>query len=329
MPSVPELNPQDVGTPVPVTPKCPRRHSRIYDYIVGGVENEWFYRASTYCDFLPGKLAQKCKARLNFCRNSIVVRTDIAGGEPSRWLPLGEGRTSGSDEPMERRADVLRAGEERVILGIGRAGHLQEKGVPIVLDLPAVGSHLQDHTGVPLTYQDPLSDSLPRPALESWCRRGCSTMSPASSRTTPRSSTRQVPLNSPDIEFVALANVTDADIPGEGISRRSSGPSLRTPCGPRCASPRGTSERSDRAGERERRADRPLHPGESAGQLPLHVDVPMGVKADGARPSVVNTELKVHGMRGLRVCGTSTFPDILGTHTMAAAAVVAEKCAQT
>lgn len=53
----------------------------------------------------------------------------------------------------------------------------------------------------------------------------------------------------------------------------------------------------------------------------------MGLQTYGARPSVVDTELKVHGVKGLRVCDASVFPEIIGSHTMAPAVMVAEKCA--
>ena len=53
----------------------------------------------------------------------------------------------------------------------------------------------------------------------------------------------------------------------------------------------------------------------------------MGTEAYGSRPSVVNTELKVHGVRGLRVCDASVFPEIICSHTMAPSVMVAEKCA--
>jgi len=48
---------------------------------------------------------------------------------------------------------------------------------------------------------------------------------------------------------------------------------------------------------------------------------------DDPHPGVVDGELKVHGIDGLRICDTSIFPDITSAHTMAPAVVVAEKCA--
>jgi choline dehydrogenase-like flavoprotein len=43
------------------------------------------------------------------------------------------------------------------------------------------------------------------------------------------------------------------------------------------------------------------------------------------QPGVVDDELRVHGIDGLRVCDTSIFPEIVSVHTMAPAVVVAEK----
>ncbi|EJF60335.1 alcohol oxidase [Dichomitus squalens LYAD-421 SS1] len=53
----------------------------------------------------------------------------------------------------------------------------------------------------------------------------------------------------------------------------------------------------------------------------------MGQETHGSQESVVDAELKVHGVQGLRVCDASVFPEIIGSHTMAPAVVVAEKCA--
>ena len=49
---------------------------------------------------------------------------------------------------------------------------------------------------------------------------------------------------------------------------------------------------------------------------------------DDPNPGVVDDELRVHGIEGLRIADTSIFPDIVSVHTMAGAVVVAEKCAQ-
>ncbi len=48
---------------------------------------------------------------------------------------------------------------------------------------------------------------------------------------------------------------------------------------------------------------------------------------DAESPGVVDDELKVHGVDGLRVCDTSVSPDIIAAHPMALAVVMAEKCA--
>ncbi|KAK7691578.1 hypothetical protein QCA50_004977 [Cerrena zonata] len=49
--------------------------------------------------------------------------------------------------------------------------------------------------------------------------------------------------------------------------------------------------------------------------------------APEAEGGVVDDELCVHGIRGLRVADASIFPNILGTHLMAPTVAVAEKCA--
>ncbi|GJJ15004.1 hypothetical protein Clacol_009276 [Clathrus columnatus] len=48
---------------------------------------------------------------------------------------------------------------------------------------------------------------------------------------------------------------------------------------------------------------------------------------DDPLPGVVDDELKVHGIDGLRIADASIFPNVLATHLQAAVVAVAEKCA--
>ncbi|TGO92003.1 hypothetical protein BPOR_0012g00020 [Botrytis porri] len=53
----------------------------------------------------------------------------------------------------------------------------------------------------------------------------------------------------------------------------------------------------------------------------------MAPEHDSKAPGVVDDELKVYGVKSLRVCGTSIFPQIVSGHLQAPAVMVAEKCA--
>lgn len=53
----------------------------------------------------------------------------------------------------------------------------------------------------------------------------------------------------------------------------------------------------------------------------------MGSENDEEAPGVVDGELRVHGVRGVRIADTSVFPRIVSHHPMAPAVMVAERCA--
>jgi choline dehydrogenase-like flavoprotein len=48
----------------------------------------------------------------------------------------------------------------------------------------------------------------------------------------------------------------------------------------------------------------------------------------GEIPGVVDDELRVHGVSGLRVCDASVFPQIISSHLQAPTVMVAERCAE-
>jgi choline dehydrogenase len=53
----------------------------------------------------------------------------------------------------------------------------------------------------------------------------------------------------------------------------------------------------------------------------------MGTPTDSA-PAVVDEQLKVYGVEGLRIADASVFPTSPAAHLQAPAVVVAEKCAE-
>ncbi|OJT12267.1 L-sorbose 1-dehydrogenase [Trametes pubescens] len=238
------------------------------------IEDKSFRRASTYHAFLPGSLAQDSKARLKICTNTIVMRLDLAdedGIVRARGVHIAAANPRKADltyYAKARREVVLSAGAlgspqilmlmwsapcmrlrgkpELEYSCIGPRDHLEEKNVPVVLDMPAVESHLQDHIGVPLTYEVPMSDSLHQlennifsalKAALTYVVTGRGLFSSPFQSITSLIPTRlldghahrvvapepsvldaSVPANRPDLELMPLANnCTDADIPGKGV----------------------------------------------------------------------------------------------------------------
>ncbi|EIW56999.1 alcohol oxidase [Trametes versicolor FP-101664 SS1] len=371
------------------------------------IQDKGFRRASTYHAFLPGNLAQDRKARLKICTNTIVTRLDLAdedGTVRARGVHIAATNPRKAQctyYAKARREVVLSAGalgspQILMLSGIGPRGHLEEKNVPVVLDMPAVGNHLQDHIGVPLTYQVPMSDSLHQlensifsalKAAFTYVVTGRGLFSsPFQSITSliptrllddhtgrivapdPSALDASISANRPDLELMPLANnCTDADIPGKGVFTLL--PTLVLPKSQgrvRLASnnPRARpdielgffTDQADylplrkgvrlalRVAEEIRRTGYPLQElivpdGDGDSDIDAFIrknlrdcfhytsTCHMGAEAHGSQPSVVDTALRVHGTRGLRVCDTSVFPEVVATHTMAPAVVVAEKCA--
>ncbi|KAI0351193.1 alcohol oxidase [Trametes cingulata] len=372
------------------------------------IQDKKYERASTYRAFLPPKLTQQRKSRLKICTNSIALRLEFSKDDDDEIRAKGVHfeatnlRKAGQTfYAQARREIVLSAGalgspQILMLSGIGPKEHLEAKGVPVVLDMPAVGSHLQDHIGVPLTYEVPMSDSLHHlehstiAAFKAALRylvtgRGLFS-SPFQSMTTmvpthllnedhsrvvisnPGEVDASVPRNRPDIELMPLGlNSTDADIPGKGlftllptlILPKSEGSVRLATSNPRARPDVDLGFFEDpmdyvplRKGmrlalsfaETIRQEGYPLKDlivpeSKSDEELDRFIrknlrdcfhytsTCRMGAAPHGDRPSVVDTELRVHGVRGLRVCDTSVFPEIVASHTMAPAVVVAEKCA--
>jgi len=111
-------------------------------------------------------------------RPNLVIRT---GAHATRVL-IENGRAVGVEFQTPRGRETARAGREVIVSGgaygspqllllsgIGPADHLQDMGVPVVKDMPGVGSELQDHFNTSCTYRisrnlslNALQYSLPR-----------------------------------------------------------------------------------------------------------------------------------------------------------------------
>ncbi|KAJ7450259.1 alcohol oxidase [Mycena galericulata] len=126
-------------------------------------------RCSTFDAFLPRHVALARRANLKICTNTIagtlhVVEKRVMG------VTFCEERDG---EPEPGRMFYARARKEVVLCcgaigtpqilmlsGMGPKNHLEELGIPVVKDLPGVGSNLQDHFGVSTMYNIPLKDSF-------------------------------------------------------------------------------------------------------------------------------------------------------------------------
>ncbi|KAI0355903.1 GMC oxidoreductase [Trametes cingulata] len=365
-------------------------------------------RHTPFHAFMPPKLVQERRGRLKICTNALVTRIEFATseGEPIQatgvhFESTDYRRAGKSFFARARKEIVLCAGalgspQLLQLSGIGPKAHLEQKGVPVVRDMPGVGSYLQDHVAVPLTFEAPMKDSLHEletstlkvmKELMTYLLSGRGIFSYPFQAVTlylpsrllddkaqlitsisPDDLDTKVYANCPDLEIMPAANnCTDHDIPGKGIFTfivglirpKSYGSVRLATCNPRARPEVDLGFLSDardyaplrkglklalRLAEDMRKQGYPLKNlivPESLDDAALDALVRrnmrtcyhytstcrMGKEDDAAHPGVVDAELRVHGVQGLRVCDTSVFPEIIGAHTMAPAVVVAEKCA--
>ena len=58
-----------------------------------------------------------------------------------------------------------------MLSGVGPAEHLAEHGIPVVADLPGVGSHLMDHVVVDLNFLDKSQQSISHIRADTFTRK--------------------------------------------------------------------------------------------------------------------------------------------------------------
>ncbi|THU91848.1 alcohol oxidase [Dendrothele bispora CBS 962.96] len=138
------------------------------------------HRSSTYHAFLPFDLVVKRSSVLHILTNTEVAKLDVEltsmdVNDRSRVKGVViKVRNSNEKKTIRIRRDVVLCagpfGSPQILMlsGIGPASHLQEKGVPVIKNLPAVGSNLQDHFGVSVGFSVPMSHSLPSLEKRPW-----------------------------------------------------------------------------------------------------------------------------------------------------------------
>ncbi|KAI0763482.1 hypothetical protein BD413DRAFT_643062 [Trametes elegans] len=329
-------------------------------------------RHSPFHAFLPAKVVQERRGRLSICTNALVTRVELATGDAKGVQATGvrfqatDFRKAGKTYNARARREVVLCsgalGSPQILFlsGIGPKAHLEEKGIPVVRDLPGVGEHLQDHIVAPLTFEVPMADSPHE--LEASPLKVVKELT--AHLFTERSLFSYPPLPGShhdclDLQIMpAPNNCTDHDIPRAGlftlivglVRPRSRG-RVRLATRNPCARPDVTlgflcDARDFSLMRKGMRLALALATDMRAQGYPLSpLNVPDGAVDDDARanvrtcyhytstcrmgaedaPGVVDAALRVHGLRGLRVYDTSVFPVIVGARTMPPAVVVAEK----
>ncbi|KAJ6561504.1 alcohol oxidase [Mycena vulgaris] len=126
-------------------------------------------RSSTFDAFLPQHVAVERKDRLKICTGTAATALHFAGNRVvgvSFCEELESEPEPGRHYYAHARREVVvccgAIGSPQLLMlsGIGPKAHLRERGIPLVKDLPGVGSNLQDHFGVSTMYRVPLEDSF-------------------------------------------------------------------------------------------------------------------------------------------------------------------------
>jgi choline dehydrogenase len=105
-------------------------------------------RSGLRCSTAAGYLRRK-PASLEVLTEAQVLRIEVANGRATGVTLRrgGEVRTLSAKAGVVLSAGALNTPRLLMLSGIGPAGHLQDRGIAVVHDLPGVGQNLQEHPG--------------------------------------------------------------------------------------------------------------------------------------------------------------------------------------
>ncbi len=228
-----------------------------------------------------------------------------------------------------------------MLSGLGPADHLRSRGVPVVLDLPGVGGNLHDHPRISLRWNG--LTMLPRssvsagllthsginkgaPDLQFYVGRGLSApdqaiaFSVVVSRPHSRGSIRlrsADPLAAPMIHAGYFSDARDMDAAVEGVrlARAIAHTKAYERLRGTAVDPLETEVSAEQVRAFIRRtASTIYHPGGTC-------------RMGTGREAVVDAQLRVHGIDGLRVADASVMPTVVNSQTHAASVMIGERAA--
>ncbi|KAF7345046.1 GMC oxidoreductase [Mycena venus] len=188
-------------------------------------------RCSTFDAFLPRQIALDRRTHLKICTGTVATSLHVVQGRVM-------GVSFFEEKADPRRTFYARARKEVVVCcgaigtpqvlilgGIGPKAHLEELGIPVVKDLPGVGSNLQDHFDVSAMYSIPPKDSFhdirdrPLRALQEFIKYLDVSPTESLSPADPANPDSTSPDNIPQFEIMPIAfNTTDSELPtGTGV----------------------------------------------------------------------------------------------------------------
>ena len=277
--------------------------------------------------------------------------TVVTGANVVRVL-VHEGRAYGVEVIRDGRLEIIQTRFEVVLCagaiqtpailmrsGIGPATHLESAGIPVLADLPGVGENLQDHVRAGIEFQVDSPAQLARnpgpiDRLRYWMNGTGALASPVVEAICDLKSRADAPAPDLQLNFVPRCSSGNGFTIWTALLRPFSRGYLRLRSGDPEEGPsirlNVLEEPEDRATlERGLGIARDLGGKMGTAQPKLRYDVmwhACGTCRMGAdRMAVVDNDLKVHGMQGLRIIDASIMPTIPSGNTAAPTLMIAER----
>jgi len=305
-------------------------------------------RVSGATAFLTPILAQR--PNLSLKTHCEVTRIVLDGKKAVgvEYLHLGKLHKVKVTREVIVSAGALQSPKLLMLSGIGPSKHLQEHGIPVIVDLPGVGQNLQDHLQLPIVFKT--KTERPNTTLLTGNVLFVNTRSdrPDAPPDLQLNFTPSVPAPlAPMLNFgmpvcIFLAILVQPQSIGE-IRLRSKNPQDAPVIEPRYLSDPADVQVLVDAIEVARKISKapafaPLNDGEI---VPGDADVEAFVRSQASTlwhpagtckigqdaMAVVDPQLRVHGVEGLRVADASVMPTVTSGNTVAACFMIGEKLA--